>query len=45
MRPTFPLIGKCWQNRNVNTIEANPLSLNVKKFDLAFDVDPLFKQV
>jgi hypothetical protein len=33
------------QARNVNTIEANPLALNVKQFDLAFDVDPLFKQV
>eukprot|EP00051_Salpingoeca_urceolata_P005019 m.69652 g.69652 ORF g.69652 m.69652 type:complete len:697 (-) comp14006_c0_seq1:222-2312(-) len=27
-----------------NTIENNPASLNVKKFDLEFDVDPLFRQ-
>lgn len=32
-------------NRSVNTIEANPSSLNVKKFDLEFDVDPLFRMV
>ncbi|EGD76028.1 hypothetical protein PTSG_11637 [Salpingoeca rosetta] len=30
--------------RAVNTLESNPASLNVKKFDLQFDVDPLFKQ-
>ncbi len=31
--------------RTVNTIERNPASLCVKKFDLEFDVDPLFKKV
>lgn len=31
--------------RSVNTIEANPANLNVKKFDLEFDVDPLFHKV
>jgi len=32
-------------HRSVNTIEANPSNLNVKKFDLEFDVDPLFHKV
>ena len=31
--------------RTVNTIERNPASLCVKKFDLELDVDPLFKKV
>lgn len=31
--------------RSVNTIEVNPNNLNVKKFDLEFDVDPLFHKV
>eukprot|EP00043_Microstomoeca_roanoka_P013764 m.135289 g.135289 ORF g.135289 m.135289 type:complete len:723 (+) comp15844_c5_seq2:106-2274(+) len=30
--------------RAVNTLENNPSALNVKKFDLQFDIDPLFKQ-
>jgi len=28
----------------INTLEANPDSLDVKKFDLEFDVDPLFRK-
>eukprot|EP00911_Craspedida_sp_UC1_P002897 UC1_evm1s2114 len=34
--------GRKKSNRSVNTIETNPSALNVKKFDLEFDVDPLF---
>ena len=42
----LPLCCCCvYQMRAVNTLESNPASLNVKKFDLQFDVDPLFKQV
>eukprot|EP00055_Hartaetosiga_balthica_P005590 m.16596 g.16596 ORF g.16596 m.16596 type:complete len:727 (-) comp4645_c1_seq1:161-2341(-) len=33
------------RHRAVNTLEANPDSLIVKKFDLEFDVDPMFKQM
>ncbi|EDQ86567.1 uncharacterized protein MONBRDRAFT_28164 [Monosiga brevicollis MX1] len=33
------------KKRATNTLEKNPQVLNVKKFDLAFDVDPLFKHM
>eukprot|EP00056_Hartaetosiga_gracilis_P010760 m.160293 g.160293 ORF g.160293 m.160293 type:complete len:759 (+) comp13383_c3_seq3:81-2357(+) len=33
------------RHRAVNTLESNPDSLIVKKLDLEFDVDPLFKQM
>lgn len=31
--------------RHVKTLETNAAALNVKKFDLEFDIDPLFKKV
>jgi len=33
------------RHETVNTIETNPKNLNVRKFDLEFDVDPLFRKV
>ena len=33
-----------WKKRNKKTIETNVDSLNLSKFDLEYDVDPLFKK-
>ena len=32
-------------SRAIHTIETNMAVLNVKKFDLEFDIDPLFRKV